>query len=158
QHTGDLADETGAILLGRHRLCSMKHPLAKVKKASARHFKVLKSSAARIASNFFCASIPLWASASSDRRGQYLSIFGSVRGADEPALLHRFDDLRGPVIPYPELALDPGGGAAARLCDDPHRGVVHGVALRVARVDLLRLLVARFEDRLVVDRLALQAE
>src|SRR5690606_20859105 len=63
------------------------------------------------------------------RLDEDLAVLRAVRRADEAALLHRLDDLRGAVVAEAELALEPAGGAAAGLGDDAHGLVVHAVEL-----------------------------
>ena len=43
QEASDLTDQTGAIILSRHRECSMKHPDVKVKMAYVKHPKIFYS-------------------------------------------------------------------------------------------------------------------
>ena len=81
-----------------------------------------------------------------------------LAGPDEAPALHHLDDARGAVVAEAELALEPRGRAAARVGDEADGVVVQRVLLGVRLVVRGLVVVARLEDVLVVDRLALRAE
>src|SRR5262245_61047790 len=94
----------------------------------------------------------------SSGRNEHFAIFCPIGRSDDPPPLHGFNDFCSTIVPDTELALDPRSRAPACLGHDPYGGIVHRVGLGIARVHGRLVIVARLEDGVVIDGLALRPE